>query len=130
MTLGLILFDSFVYTVAVPSRDHRGAFAVDRGNLWQDRVAFSTLGDSRQHAGNPQRQGHSLNTSKGLMRSLAQAQVCERKRGRSLGASASHQVGDGILIATESLPQARQSRFYEEIEIDPETGEPREVVRK
>jgi hypothetical protein len=70
-----------------------------------------------------------VHTLKGLTRSVAQAQICERKRGRSHGASASHQVGDGILIAA-TAPRVTQSRFYVEVSIDPRTGEPVEAKSK
>lgn len=65
-----------------------------------------------------------MHTLKGLTRSVAQAQICERKRGRSHGASASHQVGDGILVTAAVAPKVKQSRFYVAVTIDPRTGEP------
>lgn len=65
-----------------------------------------------------------MHTLKGLTRSVAQAQICEKKRGRSHGGSVSHQVGDGILITGATMPQAKKSRFYVDIQIDPQTGEP------
>lgn len=71
-----------------------------------------------------------MHTLKGLARSVSQAQVCERKRGRSHGPIAANQVGAGILVTAETLPQARQSRFYVDIDIDPETGEPYERPHK
>jgi hypothetical protein len=71
-----------------------------------------------------------VHTLKGLTRSVAQAQICEKKRGRSHGASASHQVGDGILVTAATMPQAKNSRFYVEIQIDPKTGEPVELDSK
>jgi hypothetical protein len=71
-----------------------------------------------------------VHTFKGLVRSVAQAQICERKRGRSHGASASNQVGGGILVAVAATPNVKQSRFYVEVSLDPRTGEPIEIGPK
>jgi hypothetical protein len=71
-----------------------------------------------------------VHTFKDLTRSVAQAQICEKKRGRSHGALASHQVGDGILVTASDMPQVKKSRFYVEVEIDHQTGEPVEKLPK
>ena len=67
-----------------------------------------------------------MHTLKGLNRSVSQAQISEKKRGRSHGSSAANQVGDGALVAADAKlqSQATKSRFFVEIDIDPTTGEP------
>ena len=66
-----------------------------------------------------------MHTLKGLNRSVSQAQITEKKRGRSHGSSAANQVGDSLLVAaTARVPAQSSSRFFVKVEIDPKTGEP------
>jgi hypothetical protein len=66
-----------------------------------------------------------MHTLRGLNRSVSQAQICEKKRGRSHGPSAGNQVGDGALVADGAkLRSSVTSRFFVKMSIDPKTGEP------
>jgi thiamine biosynthesis lipoprotein ApbE len=66
-----------------------------------------------------------MHTLKGLNRSVSQAQICEKKRGRSHGPAAGNQVGDGALVtAGAKLRSSEKSRFFVKVSIDPKTGEP------
>jgi hypothetical protein len=71
-----------------------------------------------------------VHTLKGLIRSLSQAQITEKKRGRSHGPSAGHQIGNTVLDSMlENSQKYSSSRFFEEVKIDPATGEPAKVTR-
>jgi hypothetical protein len=66
-----------------------------------------------------------MHTLRGLNRSVSQAQICEKKRGRSHGPSMGNQVGDGVLVAASANPKSlRRSRFFVNVRVDPKTGEP------
>jgi len=69
-----------------------------------------------------------VHTQKGFIRSVSQAQNCEKSRGRSHAAPADHQVGSDARSTKLASPNTSpKSRYFVSLRIDPQTGEPVEV---
>ena len=66
-----------------------------------------------------------MHTLEGFIRSVSQAQNCEKTRGHSHAAPADHQVGsDAHWVVATSNRKTGKPRYFVSLKIDLKTGEP------